>query len=295
MSKPIVSVLIPVYNVEKYLERCLESLINQTLTQIEIVCVNDGSTDNSLKILEEYSKKDSRIVIVNKPNGGLPSARNAGLDVAKGKYVGFVDSDDYVQTDMFEKLYQTAEREKSDIVICGANIFPEEPRATDWLYACLSPEYKHMDDFNADLLFFDQTVTPFLWRTLIRRDLIEENNLRLREDIMLGEDKAFQCKVYPLAKSITVIPDKLYNYFWCREDSLMSQMVYENPEKKILGHGKMIAHIAGTVKKHADKRNMKKDFLEWSIPFLYDDFIIYFIFCEHFYLYFYIFFAFLLL
>lgn len=273
MSKPIVSVLIPVYNVEKYLERCLESLINQTLTQIEIVCVNDGSTDNSLKILEEYSKKDSRIVIVNKPNGGLPSARNAGLDVAKGKYVGFVDSDDYVQTDMFEKLYQTAEREKSDIVICGANIFPEETRATDWLYACLSPEYKHMEDFNADFLFFDQTVTPFLWRTLIRRDLIEENNLRLREDIMLGEDKAFQCKVYPLAKSITVIPDKLYNYFWCREDSLMSQMVYENPEKKIFGHGKMIAHIADTVKKYADKRNMKKDFLEWSIPFLYDDFI----------------------
>ena len=87
MSKPLVSVLIPVYNVEKYLSRCLESILKQTLTQIEIICVNDGSTDGSLEILEKYQKEDSRIIIINKENGGLPSARNAGLDRAKGKYV----------------------------------------------------------------------------------------------------------------------------------------------------------------------------------------------------------------
>ena len=134
MNKPIVSVLIPVYNVEKYLKKCLDSVVNQTLTDIEIICVNDGSTDGSLKILEEYRSIDSRIKIINKANGGLPSARNAGLNAAKGRYVGFVDSDDYIEPNMFEKLVDVAEHEESEVVICGANIFPEKPRADVWLY-----------------------------------------------------------------------------------------------------------------------------------------------------------------
>ena len=124
MKTPLVSVLIPVYNVEKYLSRCLDSLINQTLTDIEIICVNDGSTDGSLKILKQYQEKDNRIVIVDKKNGGLPSARNAGLDRARGQYVGFVDSDDYVEPSMFETLYKTAKKKNSEVVICGAQIFP---------------------------------------------------------------------------------------------------------------------------------------------------------------------------
>lgn len=273
MSKPLVSVLIPVYNVEDYLERCLDSVLNQTLTQIEVICVNDGSTDRSPEILKEYQENDSRIVIVNKQNGGLPSARNAGIEKARGEYVGFVDSDDYVQPNMFEKLYKTAKAEKSDVVICGANILPEVPRASDWLYACLSPSHRKYEKFDPEMLFNDMTVTPFLWRTLIKKSLIDQNHLRLKEDIMIGEDKAFQCKVYPLANSITVIPDKLYNYFWCREGSLMNQTVYGDPEKKVLEHGRLVSHIADTVLHYEEKEDLKKAFLEWSIPFLYEDFI----------------------
>ncbi|OUP86196.1 hypothetical protein B5F07_02580 [Lachnoclostridium sp. An169] len=272
-NRPFVSVLIPVYNVEDYLERCLDSILNQTLTEIEVICVNDGSTDGSLKILEKYQKKDPRLIIVSKQNGGLPSARNAGLDKASGEYVGFVDSDDYVEPDMFRKLYETAIQEKSDVVICGANIFPETPRADQWLYDCLSPSYKKLEKFDAEFLFSDVTATPFLWRTLIRRSLIEQNHLRLQEDIMIGEDKAFQCKVYPLANRIVTIPDKLYNYFWYREGSLMNQTVYAKPEKKVLEHGRLIAHVAETVERYEEKEGIEKAFLEWSIPFLYDDFI----------------------
>lgn len=273
MAQPLVSVLIPVYNVEEYLERCLDSVLNQSLTRIEVICVNDGSTDKSLEILKKYQENDSRVIIVNKENGGLPSARNAGIERARGEYVGFVDSDDYVQPDMFEKLYNTAKKEKSDVVVCGANILPETPRASDWLYACLSPGYRKYDKFDANMLFHDMTVTPFLWRTLIKKSLIDKYNLRLNETIMIGEDKAFQCKVYPLAESITVIPDKLYNYFWCREGSLMNQTVYGDPEKKVLEHGRLIADIAETVMKYQEKEHIKEAFLEWSIPFLYDDFI----------------------
>lgn len=273
MAQPLVSVLIPVYNVEEYLERCLDSVLNQSLTRIEVICVNDGSTDKSLEILKKYQENDSRVIIVNKENGGLPSARNAGIERARGEYIGFVDSDDYVQPDMFEKLYNTAKKEKSDVVVCGANILPETPRASDWLYACLSPGYRKYDKFDANMLFHDMTVTPFLWRTLIKKSLIDKYNLRLNETIMIGEDKAFQCKVYPLAESITVIPDKLYNYFWCREGSLMNQTVYGDPEKKVLEHGRLITDISETVMKYQEKEHMKEAFLEWSIPFLYDDFI----------------------
>ena len=128
MRRPIVSVLVPVYNVEKYLPRCLESILQQTLSDIEVICVNDGSTDQSAQILENYAEIDKRIIVITKENGGLPSARNAALNKACGKYIGFVDSDDYIQPDMFEKLVNTAEKKSSDIVICGANIFPETPK-----------------------------------------------------------------------------------------------------------------------------------------------------------------------
>lgn len=103
-----VSVIVPVYNVEKYLRECLNSLVNQTLKEIEIICINDGSEDSSLEILNEYASKDSRFVIINQENSGQSVARNKGLDVAKGEYIGFVDSDDWVDLNFFENLYSEA-------------------------------------------------------------------------------------------------------------------------------------------------------------------------------------------
>lgn len=272
MKKPIVSVLVPVYNVEKYLKRCLDSIVNQTLVNIEIICVNDGSTDNSLKILEEYRARDRRIKIVNKQNGGLPSARNAALDVAVGEYIGFVDSDDYIEPDMFEKLVNVARDEKSEVVICGANIFPEEPKADDWLYNCLSPWYKHYDRFDPELLYWRQDTNPFLWRVLVSKKLIDRENLRLDEDIVVGEDKAFQAKLYPKACGITVIPDKLYNYFWCRPDSLMSKQVYGSLGKRILNHAKLAARIGEDIISSELDADICKGYLEWAISFIYEDY-----------------------
>ena len=114
---PKVSVIIPVYNVEKYLRQCLDSVVNQTLKDIEIICVNDGSPDNSLAILEEYAQNDNRIKIINKSNGGISSARNAGLKIAQGEFIGFVDSDDYIALNYYESLYNRAKVTCSDIVV----------------------------------------------------------------------------------------------------------------------------------------------------------------------------------
>ena len=125
MDKKI-SVIIPVYNVEKYLRECLDSVISQTLAEIEIVCVNDGSKDGSRDILSEYEKKDDRIVVVDKENGGLSSARNCGLDVAKGKYVYFLDSDDLLNSqEALSELYQKAEENKLDQLFFDAEAFFE--------------------------------------------------------------------------------------------------------------------------------------------------------------------------
>lgn len=118
MEQPWISVIIPVYNVEEYLHECLDSVINQTYRNLEIIIVDDGSTDSSGMICDEYAKQDSRIAVIHKENGGLSDARNAGLEVCTGEYIGFVDSDDKIVAQMYEKLYDCAVQEKADLVAC---------------------------------------------------------------------------------------------------------------------------------------------------------------------------------
>ena len=118
---PIISIIVPIYNVGKYLPRCIESILNQTFNNFELILVNDGSTDNSGVVCDDYAKKDTRIKIIHKSNGGVSSARNAGLYVAKGEYIGFVDPDDYIDKNMYEKLYRLCIDNNSDIAICRFN------------------------------------------------------------------------------------------------------------------------------------------------------------------------------
>ena len=268
-----VSVLVPVYNVEKYLRQCLDSIVGQTLSDIEIICVNDGSTDGSLEILRAYEKRDNRIKIIDKPNGGLPSTRNAGLDAATGEYVSFVDSDDYIQPNMLSTLYANAKKTNAEIVICGANVFPEKPRADGWVYAVLSPQKKFYEKCSNELLFENPSTRPFIWRTFVKKELIDRSGLRLNEDIHIGEDNAFQFRIYPKANGISVIPDKLYNYRWFREDSMMNTVVYKDVNKKTLSHIKMVLHVAEEWKKSGDMKKMGLGFFKWSVEFLYGDFI----------------------
>ena len=120
---PKISVIIPVYNVEKYLSQCLDSILNQTFKDFECICVNDGSTDKSLAILQEYVNKDDRIKIINQENKGLSGARNSALKIVNGKYITFIDSDDFVTIDYLEKLINIAEKEDSDIVYCRHKMY----------------------------------------------------------------------------------------------------------------------------------------------------------------------------
>ena len=122
-----ISAILPVYNVEQYIKDCLDSIINQTMDDIEIICVNDGSLDNSLQVLEKYAQKDARIKIISQENQGQGIARNNGLKIANGEYITFIDPDDWVDVDMFEKMYKSAKKFDSDYVFCLSLIHISEP------------------------------------------------------------------------------------------------------------------------------------------------------------------------
>lgn len=117
---PLVSVVIPVYNVEKYLDKCIQSVLSNSYRSIELICVNDGSKDKILSILQKYARLDKRVKVIDQQNGGVSSARNAGIKYSTGKYLAFIDADDYVSSDYFEKLVSSAEEYNADIVACGS-------------------------------------------------------------------------------------------------------------------------------------------------------------------------------
>lgn len=234
-NNPFISVIVPVYNVGKYLEECLESLVNQTLENIEIICVNDGSTDNSLNVLNEYRKKDKRITVVNKANGGVSSARNIGLRIARGEYIAFVDADDIAEKRLCERAWKEALR-GGGIIVFGANIFP--PKAVDdekWLLDTLNVKETVYDVDCEKALFKERCAKPFLWNKCYKRDLIIKNSIWFHEDISLGEDNLFQFMVFPKADKVVFIKDVLYNYRCMRENSAMDRM-RRNSEWKIQMH-----------------------------------------------------------
>lgn len=218
--EPKVSVIVPVYNVEKYLRQCLDSIINQTLDDIEIICVDDGSTDGSLSILREYTNKDSRIYILQQQNLRAGIARNNGLKIAKGKYLSFLDSDDFFELDMLEKMYNKAEEDKSDIVICSWNSYDEKRQkiARDFI---IDKKYINMSPFNpsdvADELF--DIFKPNPWTKLFNHEFFRKNNLQF-EGCVCCNDLTCICTALCLANKISVIDDICVHYRTCQSNNL---------------------------------------------------------------------------
>ena len=233
-TTPLVSVIMPVYNVEKYLKASLSSLLEQSYKNIEIICVNDGSTDHSLAILERIAASDNRIKIINQNNGGPAKARNVALDAANGKYISFVDSDDFVDKEMYSVLVEVAEKEESDILVFGGSPWPDWDSSPQWIRDKLSPRAisytgKHAGE---EAIFKEQSSTPFLWIHFLKRDLLEKPvKIRLREDIDIGEDQIFQFDYFPRAKKVVYIDRRFYFYRWDNEGSLMWKYNHMHTEK----------------------------------------------------------------
>ena len=205
---PKVSVIIPVYNAKDYLGRCLDSVINQTLKDIEIICINDCSKDNSLEILKEYSSKDKRIKLINhKTNKGESAARNTGLDNAKGEYIAFLDNDDTIDSNFYEKLYKKATETNADIVKGEVKYINYDNTIT---YGNINEEYKKTKN--------KMTFVLNWWCAIYKRELIFDNNIRLLEGCILGGDSLFLNEAIINAKNFQIVDNVYYNYYR-REDS----------------------------------------------------------------------------
>lgn len=243
-KNPKFSIIIPVYNVEKYLSFCMESIIHQTLKDIEIICVNDGSTDSSLSILEEYGKLDDRIKIIDKHNGGLSSARNAGLDEAEGEYILFVDSDDCLEKNACARLYVEILQENADVIVFGTSLFPWciSPERAGWFYDVLYVETKCYKENTIRALFQERASKPFVWNECYRREILEKHNLRFDESQLYGEDMLFLFMLFPRISKVVYLQDKLYQYRCGREGSLMDY-AGRNAEYKLKMHMKIIEKV----------------------------------------------------
>lgn len=210
MNEYKVSIIVPVYNVEKYLPVCMESLVNQTLEDIEIIVVNDGSPDNSIKILEEYEKNyPDKVKVYTTENRGVSHARNYGLDRASGDFIMFVDSDDFIELDMAEKLYSKAVKDNNDLVMCARyNVYEVEGKKE--LIRKLMNIFSMNQNFNMKERKFELVhASPFPWDKLFKRTLLD--GIRFPEGIRF-EDLVVAFEAATMAESIGVVPEPLYNY-----------------------------------------------------------------------------------
>jgi len=220
MSYPKISIIIPVFNVEDYLADCLESIRKQSFDNIEIICINDGSTDKSMEILTMAAAVDRRIRIINKPNGGASSARNVGIKAARGDYIMFVDSDDSISSDACERILSAFYQSKAKIVVFGAVTNPRNG-GDEWLEKAISPRNAVYDELHPDIIFKEASL-PFIWKTAFSNSFLMDNDLSFDQSIQLGEDLVFLLSAYPQADRIVFISDKLYRYRVEREGSIMA-------------------------------------------------------------------------
>lgn len=215
-----VSVVIPVYNVKNYLHDCLDSLLHQTLTDLEIICVDDGSTDGSAQILDEYARIDPRIIVIHQKNAGAGAARNNGIRAARGHYIGFVDSDDIVLPNMYELLYQKAISCDADMVITGqVNTAVGDPIQFPLENFKFTARALELDSFKA-VDFPDILRNVFLWNRIYSREFWLNHHLIIPEGRRFAEDILICTQTSVLAERIGYVKGPLYWYRNAREDSL---------------------------------------------------------------------------
>ena len=269
---PLVSVIMPVYNAEKTLVDSLRSILTQKYKKIEVLCVNDGSTDHSLEMLEQIAGADDRVKIITQENGGPAKARNTGLDAANGKYISFVDADDLTDEWMYYSLVEYAEDEQTDIIVFGGTPFPDEDQAPGWIWEKMSPRFKIYDYEGAgkDALFKEKSSVPFLWLHFIKRELIERfTKLRFAVDMDVGEDQLFQLMYFPRASKIIYWDKRYYFYRWKNEGSLM----WKYNHKRVTKFGKHLQIVDNVLQswQKAGYEDTYGDLVTWMVNFLYGD------------------------
>ncbi len=226
-----ISIIIPVYNAEKYLEKCLTSVIKQTYRNLQIICINDGSTDNSLNILKKFEEMDKRITVISQKNLGVSAARNNGLNIAKGEYITFLDSDDWLETDCYTLAIEAFSSDSSiDIISWGANVI-DQRNSTNSEIQGVQNFYKFN---NLGKTKLNETLTKTLsgavWKYLFKKEIINKLNLRFDNDLKLGEDVLFTFSYFSLVNYIYYLPYNTYNYVLSQNSATLKIGERHNPK-----------------------------------------------------------------
>lgn len=225
MNNPKISVIIPVYNIEPYLSRCLDSVINQTYKNLEIIVINDGSTDKSGEIADSYCLIDNRVIVIHKTNNGVSAARNAGIDKATGEYIGFVDGDDYIEPDMYELLIQNAIYNSADISHCGYKmVFPNR---IDLYYGTGKILLLNKNEGLIELLK-GEIIEPGLCNKIYKRELFL--SIRFREDIRNHEDLLANYYLFNLSEK-SIFKDETKYHYMVRKNSAATSSININKVK----------------------------------------------------------------
>ena len=213
MATPKISIIVPVYNVERYLRQCIDSILAQTYKDFELLLIDDGSPDNSGNICDEYAQKDPRIRVFHKPNGGVSSARNMGIDNARGEYISFIDADDYVEPNFLEEMVKAMEKLDADLVCCGVRINERDDGSISG-FSC--PDREKVYDKKEGLIemFSMDSFYGWPWNKLYKTDIVKKKGLRFPEGMKYCEDRTFVVNYSVHCSKISYISSALYHYVY---------------------------------------------------------------------------------
>jgi glycosyltransferase EpsH len=263
---PLVSIIVPVFNAERYLPRCFASLSAQTLKELEIIAIDNGSTDKSLSILEDFAKKDNRIRILTQEKRGPAACRNLGLRLAQGKYIGFVDADDWIEHDMYASLYFTAESVGTDLVICNyimeANGFRQQVELS-WPDGFVIKKESVWEFINCRMIGVarneskDKMIMGFVWRCLYSSEALHKSMVLFEEEISYAEDLLFNLRVFSYARNIVISGRCFYHY--CLNESSLTRKY----EPDLLENCKRVNDYILTFVKEEGKLQLSAERLRW--------------------------------
>ncbi len=237
---PKVSIVIPVYNMEKFLARCMESVLAQTMEDLEIILVDDGSRDSSPALCDDYAKQDKRVKVIHKENGGLTSAWKRGSEAATGDYIGYVDSDDFIAADMYEKMYDRAVATDADIVCCGLIHWYENQPERNWSeqmeFATDSLKKSELNTILYPTLindgsFMGRHLQPNRVTKLVKSALVKKNLPQCRDEVSIGEDYQFSLCVFLDAERVEIIRDYFPYYYYMNDVSMTGRHDKKYPDK----------------------------------------------------------------
>lgn len=237
MNNPLISVVVPIYNVEKYLDRCITSIVNQTYKNLEIILVDDGSPDNCPQICDEWAKRDNRIRVIHKQNAGLGMARNTGIENATGEYIFFFDSDDYVDITLIEQCVDTANNNEAEIVIYGhSDVYANGSLKTQMLNPTkkVYRERKYITELLSELLVYKLGFGISTCMKMFDLNLIKRHGFKYKsEREIISEDLYFLLEIFSKATTVAILPKNLY-YYYKRNDSLTKTYKKDRQEKNNL-------------------------------------------------------------